>query len=852
MVSASSRLCTRLHSSGRHAAKSPGPHRWTRGNILELPSNACEHDFPTKAFRFVRHRRRHSPADAHKDHLSNVASSSPDQSLPSGGGLVKTGKEAKYLSTALVQHPPVAGSFYQDPGVDSCRVPRLQETRPRTRDGADARSLPKHELLGARIYESPTAVSVLGDTVIRLPPNCWIVLDTLSQSNMACFRMREVSESTSSEFVSGPKMYDVVGGGYISEEEAATLKPVAEHRLSIMAAEANFKRASQGASVLALRHAAHALELVVQRAVLEEQPHLSPEQALSGMAWSSMQLDEVGFRTSIDPAELSFVSVRGEIYRRLQRAEGLVAWRASRKSRRPGSKAAKSLSTEPTLPPVVSPANRTAAKGVDALRQFLEFCNRRFGNLLRAWFALDPEENMRLGEKLFVRRCLDLGFSGNVQALYRYVDNDENGTISFAELDSTSAMLLAGFKSFVCLHFEGSTELAFQYMDTTRSGRVRKHQFVVMMKEFGYRGPASRLFDLLDRQGFGYIHERELKYLTSWRPQPYLLSTPNFLAMEAVKECFADVHGSLFMAWRKALDVDCTMRLTWEEFCVACKELKKRTDHREPIISQAAQDDHSEVSTDGDSLPAIKVAGPSLSTLKHMASFPRPPRRSKTDNADQAPLQLARANSFSSGGGSPCSPWQRALDDSPRSPWRRMVDVSQVAMKNADALVEDDVHSRGSTVEIELPSTEQELASVWRALDIECSGAITLKDFDPAGYEAIAAFKRWVDRVHGGAKAAMRQLDGNGNGKLAKHEMRKILQEDDEFTGDVDALFAAWASDGHRCICLTANDLVFMDHWDLRWEEFRDEARKAMFDPSTVKRWSMTCGSSGHRNVNPQ
>ena len=56
-------------------------------------------------------------------------------------------------------------------------------------------------------------------------------------------------------------------------------------------------------------------------------------------------------------------------------------------------------------------------KGCRALAEFRDFTNRRFGNPLRTWFLLDPEANMKLGEKQFQRKCMEMGFRGNVTAI---------------------------------------------------------------------------------------------------------------------------------------------------------------------------------------------------------------------------------------------------------------------------------------------------------------------------------------------------------------------------------------------------------------------------------------------------
>merc|ERR1719247_2915253 len=109
--------------------------------------------------------------------------------------------------------------------------------------------------------------------------------------------------------------------------------------------------------------------------------------------------------------------------------------------------------------------NSQLHKGVQCLEEFHEFINRRYGNTMRVWFLLDIEENMKIGEKVFIRRVLDLGFRGNVSAMYKYVDSDRSGSISIIELDSNAAIILAGFKKFMDEHFKCDSDACFHAMD---------------------------------------------------------------------------------------------------------------------------------------------------------------------------------------------------------------------------------------------------------------------------------------------------------------------------------------------------------------------------------------------------
>jgi Ca2+-binding EF-hand superfamily protein len=328
---------------------------------------------------------------------------------------------------------------------------------------------------------------------------------------------------------------------------------------------------------------------------------------------------------------------------------------------------------------------------------------------MRAWFALDPEENMRLGEQTFTRRCLELGFRGDVRALWQYADSDRSGHISILELDTKSAVLLATFKKFVHDKWNGAVG-AFRAMDTNKSGRLGKMEFCNALKYFQYTGPSSRLFELLDRRGFGHMVSSDMDFFDHWTPPQYLLSEPDDRGLRALKKACWELCGSYFNAWRNLLDRDSTMRVSWDEFCTACRHL-----HRD------------------------------------------------------------------------CS----AKDSSQH---KRVLDIG-------------------------LPKTEQEIAGVWRALDDDCSGWISLREFDPPVWRAFAAFKRWADETHGGVIRAFHWID-NGNGRVSVSEMRHHAR----FGGDVDLLFRNLDVDGHGK--LTEEEFKFLEHWDLAWEEWEVAIRQ--------------------------
>jgi len=245
-------------------------------------------------------------------------------------------------------------------------------------------------------------------------------------------------------------------------------------------------------------------------------------------------------------------------------------------------------------------------------------------------------------------------------------------------------------------YFNGSIPDAFHFFDDDRSGCIHKKEFVTKCRVIDYNGPAAHLFDLLDRDGFGNVYKSNMAFLETWQTEPYFFSSPDYGAVTLFKEALLEAFGSpLFKAWRKALDTDASMRLSWGEFAKACQSLAR---------------------------PGV-------------------------------------------------------------------------------------------------PKTEAEMASVWRALDEDCSGFITICEFDASCSRVLKDFKHHVDKEFSSAVAAYRTADINRDDKITCVELHRLLHRSERFRNveDVKALFDTLDVDGLRRI--REQDIAFLDRWELAWEE---------------------------------
>jgi len=789
--------------------------------MVSLPSKELEGnlDFEQEALCYARQLRGLRAARAAE--AGNVAEMSDSSSKPRS----LADAEPKFLSSACL------------PAVYAERWSRLRERhreRPLRSPNGPPRHLGAHSAVACCLVEAPTSLLVVindGQAVEKIPPRTWLVLEPPSTDFEAggAFELGHFVTSFGTCLLS-----PAAGGGCIEEQPGMLLlRPVPDSRLHSAAAEANFRRATCGSTATALHHAALASELLAGReppgadtlsrrikyafeplpppaglpmlrlssppAVasrpatgaatdrshsrlqqddthfpqapstpppmpqflkqaqgIPEISQLPREEALGVCEGSSAtigwaedvffddeELQQEDRQESPEEADLgdpralgdwgpdsrpvtaatalsgAFMRPESTLAARAQKYEVLVQNRvcaAARCSITSGQVRLSMLAGTSLQKEEVIHGKSNLQKGFQALMMFLAFAARRYGNMVRTWFLLDPEANMKIGKRQFERKVLEMGWHGNIPALWKYVDVDGDGIITLLELHPPSALELARFKVLIKERFGDDSKEMFKYLDDNRSRRVSKGAFVQRLKLLSYDGKATKLFDLLDRTGLGMLTHGDVAFLDIWRMPVYIYEKPDFKLWKAVKDKLLEVHQHPLKTWRK-LDRDGSMRMSWEEFRDTCGELA----------------------------------------------------------------------------------WMVSKKDGAPSPIKG----------------------------IGLPKTEGEAAAAWRAIDQECSGWIALRQFDVKSHDALAEFKSWADRVHGGAVKAFRSLDGTGasgsNAKLSETELKRCTKCKDPCRADIEFLFDGL--DVNNNWALTENDLKFLDTWDLAWEEWKYQAR---------------------------
>jgi len=203
-----------------------------------------------------------------------------------------------------------------------------------------------------------------------------------------------------------------------------------------------------------------------------------------------------------------------------------------------------------------------------ALPQFKVFLKRKCGgSLLAAWRRhLDRHASMSVHKYEMAKAAKALCWPGEFRILWKALDKDKSGLVSYQELDMPGAEVLAEFKSFVTAKF-GSAENAFNAMDKAKSnsGRLSERDFLEECQKNGFTATRA-LFRGLDFHATGSITRDEILFLDQWVSPSYLTAPKNEAAAQEFKQRLKRMYKSTLKAWRTCLDKDNSNRVTWERF----------------------------------------------------------------------------------------------------------------------------------------------------------------------------------------------------------------------------------------------------------------------------------------------
>lgn len=123
---------------------------------------------------------------------------------------------------------------------------------------------------------------------------------------------------------------------------------------------------------------------------------------------------------------------------------------------------------------------------------------------------------------------------------------------------------------------------------------------------------------------------------------------------------------------------------------------------------------------------------------------------------------------------------------------------------------------------------ENNIEGIWRALDEDCSGWISLKQIDRGTHDMLDSFKHWAEKYFGSVALAFKSLDKDNSGELTFSELRNACSHLN-WGGNPRVLFDSLdnpASGQRRSIELS--EIAFLDQYNEMGKYDEEKARLAL------------------------
>jgi len=266
--------------------------------------------------------------------------------------------------------------------------------------------------------------------------------------------------------------------------------------------------------------------------------------------------------------------------------------------------------------------------GNQGLQGFRTYLKQKCGSIVLGWRALDEDKSGRLSFYEFCNACRKMGYHGNLKQLWLQLDTNRNGAVSLMEIDREVGHYMGTFKKALLEKFGDMLTAWRQGIDVNHNGRIEQKEVEDAVSHLGLDLDPAKLWGMLrgasggltlqefDPDAYhrwqtgdfgGLLSKTSMEFLDdmegdlpaeatrsleeggakNWRAGLVAKDHAEFKeASDKVKKLRLGLHtvdgfkqalvhrcGSLYGAWREALDLDGNGRLTMSEFCQALHRL---------------------------------------------------------------------------------------------------------------------------------------------------------------------------------------------------------------------------------------------------------------------------------------
>lgn len=501
------------------------------------------------------------------------------------------------------------------------------------------------------------------------------------------------------------------------------------------------------------------------------------------------------------------------------------------------------------------------------VEHFRTWLTKVAGSPLRAWrLHLDVEGFDRVTEFQFSYKLKELNCPGALLQVFKILDNDHSGEVSFEEIDDKQADLWMSWCTWAAELFNSSTHMV-QSLHWSGGSSINFEHFKVGVDRLGWReGEDKILFDCMNLQDRPELTPADMKWLDkelrktkvkeqakqkALKDKKKQMYHPKVVKkeLEDFKKFLKKTYGNYVRAWRVAISINDSVIVSRTQFMQSCAKLGYHTKSKILWHSFGKSDD-APIGLYSLHPPSAELFAEFQAIVRKLGGCRALFRALDRDNTCRLRLDQFESSLKIMGIELPAKELFEGLDkdrsrrieeedlhflDSWKFPEFLTAKPNQQAMEAVKKKLLKQYKSFLKAWRIALDSDnsnrchwnefqaackrvdfDNDIAGAWRAMDLDCGGSISLLELDPASARRLLEFKKWADDSFGGVRSAFGVFDSDGSLSLTQREFRSNCRMYG-YKGNAVDIFKAIDVEGNGS--LEFEELAFLDEWECEDDE---------------------------------